>query len=189
MDDKVVLHRRFQFRPSWIMVDALGGYASMSPMKWFAIYQWFVQRLLEYQKQKKDSFYEYLNGTSSINNECVYAMRDAREPRRRLAMLLAHVGEEYGHGDFLRFCDLKEWSDLNKPITVSLPHTRIFPRLSWFELRGRVFKVSPNECHPKATWIMSGAVRPHYKGKLWEIKIEYGYIHDSSHWWRTRKVS
>jgi len=182
----MTVHRKFKFYPSDALDRTPMPYRWTSYARRFAAYQWFVARLHEYMEKHPSEdeyrFWEYLNGTSSIHNSEPDPIHNQDEPFRRLRMLFMHVGTDSGRGKFLRYCKLRSWSDLDKGFIVPVAHTDDFPKQSWFELRGRKFKVSPNPSHPPATWIMSGAVEVNYAGDCWRVSIEYGYEHDSSHW-------
>ena len=183
------MHRKFKFTPSAAITDRLNTYSGLSIARQFAAYQWYAGKLDAWHesRQKKDrnfrARWEYLNATSSIHNSEPDPIYGFDAPFKRLAMAFSSAGDpREGIGDFLRFCKLKTFADLSKPLIIPVAHTDEFPPRSWFELRGRQFKVSPNSCHPPATWIMSGAVQINRRGTLWKLRIEYGYIHDSSHW-------
>lgn len=187
----MTLHRKFKFTPADAVRERLGQYTATDSVRWFAAYQWYVRKLYAWGSQRRDKAgrlegtpYEYLNATSSINNHEPYPIYDWKQPLQRLADLMGNVGNERGAGEFLRYCGLVGWEDLAKPFIITAPYLdgREFPRPSWFEMRGRHFKVSPNPCHAQATWVMSGAVQLNYTGELWQVVIEYGYVHDDSHW-------
>jgi hypothetical protein len=187
----MTLHRRFKFTPANAVRERLGQYTATDSVRWFAAYQWYVRQLYAWGSQHRDKVgrlegtpYEYLNATSSISNHEPYPIYDWKQPLQRLADLLGNVGNERGAGEFLRHCGLDSWEDLAKPFIITVPYADEFPRPSWFEMRGRHFKVSPNPCHEKATWVMSGAVQLNYAGELWQVVIEYGYLHDDSHWFK-----
>jgi hypothetical protein len=109
-----------------------------------------------------------------------------------MCYLLSHIAE-CRYSDFLRYCGFKKFNDLSKPIIVTVPHDDEFPKRSWFDLRFRSFKKSPNEFHPQATWIMSIGLKLSKDGKTWGLQITYGYKHDSSNWyyyiWQDKKES
>ncbi|HSZ58652.1 MAG TPA: hypothetical protein VK797_23490 [Tepidisphaeraceae bacterium] len=54
---------------------------------------------------------------------------------------------------------------------------------SIFALAGRQFNFSPNECHPKATWIHE--VWLHVRPENYQIKLSYAYKRDCSRWYRS----
>lgn len=184
-----ILYRRFNFIPAFALTDDVGqSWSGYLAPRWFAAYQWFVQKLFAYkEKISADYLYEYINGTSSIRNTSPNVIYNVKEPLRRLRYLISSTGAKNGHADFLRFCGLKKLSDLNKPITITIPHYDAFPsrdpyKISWFELCGRIFNESQNSCHPQATWVQSSGVQLNYDGTLWKLEITYGYKHDSSSW-------
>jgi hypothetical protein len=177
-----VLHRRFKFVPATALIRSVGPYAwAVTNAQWFAAYQWFMHRLCEWKKRSRP--YEVLNGTSSINNHAPDPLHSFYEPTRRLAILFAQVGSDSIGADFLRYCRIRKWADLGRPITIALPHTDRFPHASWFEMVGRTFKTSPNDCHPQATWVQNAAVEIDNNGQLWGLRVEYGYRHDASSWY------
>lgn len=184
--------------PHDAVIECAGGFG-VSPARegdWWAIYQWFCDRLTQWKH--RDGNYDILNGRSKSG--CTSSefdpLCDRDAPIRRLGYLFSWVGtnwierEEF-HGRpgresrFLSWMKLRKWPDLAKPISIHGRRPKVFPQPEWFEMRGRTLIKSPNEYHPKATIVFGFHLKPVERkgGVRWLGRIEYGYPHGSSSWY------
>jgi hypothetical protein len=178
---------RFKFCPA----DIIRGYGGPYRGEALGVWQWFVQRLAEYVP--RETPYEWINGTSSINNHEPWPTGGEDfwvEPRRRVRELLLRAGQKNRIGLFLRKCQIPSWASLNRSIIATVRTSDNFPNSDWFKMTGRTFKKSPNSCHSGAISVHGVTLELSQGGKLWGVRVEYGYPHDSSSWyWRIRQSS
>jgi hypothetical protein len=185
--------KRFKIIPA----DVLTG-AYVPGERLLAMWQWFVQRLRDAGPDANGYVpYEFINGTSSIHNTEPYPIDGDAEGwnekswqdkvRRRLSQLLKRAGHDcFRECEFLReHCNLRDWKSLARPMWIGVRTDEAFPDPAWFAIEGRTFRISPNECHKKATFAQRGELLLDRSGKLWGYQVVYGYPHDSSSWhWR-----
>lgn len=174
-------HTKFKFRPADVLIERLGGYTGkMDVERYFAAYQWFVRKLYEFAPGH--CRYEWLNDTSGQGCTEPSLITDLDQPKKRLASLLRRVGEKSECGEFLGFCGLREWSDLADGEILHVEYCDEFPAVRWFQLRGREFNYSPNNCHPDARWIWKSGLTIDRTGNQWGLVAYYSYPYDSASW-------
>ena len=182
-----MIKKWFKFVPA----DAITDRGLYSNGEWLAAWQWLVRHLAALKRMQRRDYgipYEWINNTSSIHNSGPDPISEGSEhcshvARKRIADLLKHAGEKSGRGKFLSSIGLPSWASLMKPVLVTVQTSDEFPRLDWFQMRGRIFKVSPNSVHPKATWVSGAALKLQWEGTRWALVVEYGYPHDGSRWY------
>lgn len=140
---------------------------------WFLAYEHFARRLLAWRKDAAPC--EFLNNTSSINNHGFDPLYKTTSPYLHLSDLFRHVGlMNCGRADFLRFCGLKQWRDLDKPIAIQARRPQRVPGL---DVSGRILKQpGPNKSHPKALTVYNGRFRFDRLGRRrlgWSYEINY----------------
>lgn len=178
---------RFKFTP-WDAVRRAGGCYGKHYDKgeWIVAYQWFCQKLKLWSEMqgKLRTPWEWLNKTSGIHNTGPHPIvRDVyRTIPERLADLFLHVGDRDKRGEFLEWLGLAQITDLQKPITIVKLVPGEFPHQAWFEMAGRIFKVSPNQYHPKATFVTHCQIGFSPWIQKWSVSLIYSYPHESSSW-------
>lgn len=182
-----MIKRRFKFCPA----DIIRGHAGPYRGEAIGVWQWFVKQLEASAPSHKRPPFEWINGTSSINNSAPYPTGGEDfwvEPIRRTRQLLMHAGQNDPVGRFLRrHCQIPSWAALNRSIIATVQTSDEFPNSEWFQMQGRKFKKSPNSCHAQATSVFGAMLE--LTGDGWTVSVEYGYPHDSSHWfWRVRQA-
>ena len=179
--------------PSDAIIDELHGFASRyyEPVDWWLAYQWFCQRLREWQP--RNTAFEILNATSGVGDTSTNPLSAMGSPRYRLAYLFKLVGVHWTNkppraipspsSDFLRHLNIRYWSDLSKPIQIHGRRPKVFPCREWFDMRGRLFKKpGPNEYSPQAIWVQGFSLQFHINSNRWRAAIEYGCPHGLSSW-------
>lgn len=178
-----MIQPRFKINPADVVRGRGGPYRGQA----LAMWQWFVLRLIDAKIniERWGTPFEYINGTSSINNASPYPIcfdDKGDEASRRVRQLLLHAGERGGRGKFLRRIGFPNWASLDRPLIITTQSSREFPNDAWFEMQGRRFKGSPNSCHRQARSVQSAALELCYDARRWRLSIEYGYPHDASSW-------
>ncbi len=172
----------FKILPSDAILTAINGYTSRhyDTVEWWMAYEWFCRRLIEWKANTKtNTSYELLNATSSVGNYGFDSIYDNKTPCERLAYLFKHGWFWSQANPFLSSLNINQWSDLANPISIKGWRPKNFPDSDWFKMRGRIFKESPNECHPQAVFVSAFSLKFESYNKRWCAYIHYGYEHDS----------
>lgn len=167
-----------KLRLSDAILEDGGGWTShfYTAGDWYMAYEWLCRKMLELKK----TGFQDLNATSSINNSEFNPMRRCDAPLKCIGYLLRHGMGFWKRepSEFLVSLGIRRWSDLDKIILIKGRRPTIFPKTSWFKIRGRRFKGRPNSCHPKAKWVSGFSVQFCHYRKRWTASIDYGYRYD-----------
>lgn len=167
-------------KPSEMMRLESSSYAWQSPESWL-LYDHFAKRCVDWMDTRRGRCcYEVLIDTSGVGFWYLEKMTRKLAAQRVLAKLFAEVGRDSLRGEFLRFCKIKRWSDLDRPIEFRcrLPHD--FGRHPWFDVRGRRLRDSPNQYHPEAVWVHHGQAKFSVHYRRWYYSLNYSYEWEAS---------
>ncbi len=173
-------------RPADAMIRQLNGHGSryIDPAEWFVVYEHFARQFIAWEPGKCK--FELLNNTSSIHNIELDALSSRDAARRHLVGLFREAGRKSTAGDFLRFCGINTWADLDRPMQVRGWKPHLFADRRWFNVMGRQFESpGPNRYHRRARCVYYGALVFCVHRKRWRYRLEYGYPRpdDYSRWY------
>ena len=170
-------------KPSEVLKAAGRSHPYVDP-SWWLLYEYFVSRCREWQDSQpmEIGMFQVLNGTSSINNWHPWEMGDGKQLIQRLSVLFGNAGENNSAGDFLRFCKIRRWSDLDRAIEFRCRSPKRFAVRDWFNVEHRKLIKQHNEYHPGAMWACRSAVMLSDHNMRWIYRIYYSYEWDNSSW-------
>lgn len=152
------------------------AYDSKQPRHLLPLWEHFARLAIDWDKNAL----ECLNDTSSIHNWEFQEFTSKQRVRDSLSRLFLLAGTDSVSGEFLRYCGIRKWSDLTKPIRV-----KGWDRHIPFDVDVRERKMKqpgPNECHPDAIFGQYAGLA-FGTDRRWYFRVHYGYSHDSSSWY------
>lgn len=169
-------------RPADALIREVRGFSSryIDEAEWFVVYEHFARRLAAWESGGLKC--ELLNDTSSINNGELHPLHSRDAARKHLVGLFREAGGKFTGGDFLRFCGINTWADLDRPVQVRGWKPQLFAARQWFDMEGRKFKSpGPNQCHRRARCVYCGELIFCVHRKRWHYRLGYGYPRPDDH--------
>lgn len=152
------------------------------PRAWL-LYDHFANKCVEWMATRDGrDCYEVMIDTSGVGFWYIEKITEMSGPQRRLALLFSDVGSNFHRGEFLRFCGIKRWSDLDKPIKFFCRLPKDFGRNKWFDVAHRRLNHVPNGYHPDATWVHQGQIVFCVGTRRWHYHLNYSYEWEPASW-------
>ncbi len=146
---------------------------------WFSIYQHLAKLLVEWIGKTGKGELGFLVDTSGIVRSHFQEFTSAEQAHRCIERLFRHQGSNCPRGEFLRSLGYVNHADLLKPMLVSDQRCH----LPTFDVRGRIFRKSPNRFHPDAVVVTHAELRLSSNAEQWRYRMYYDYKHfERSSW-------
>lgn len=146
---------------------------------WLGIYQWFASKFRDWKKEHPEADHDYLVDTSGRGGSEFQSVSEREKLHKCVYLLLKHVGQHSGRGQFLASIGLESHADLQKPIRI------VDDRCDWptFDVRGRRLNFSPNQYHPDAVILTHSVLQLSSYSMRWGYRIYYNDNHYESTSW------
>jgi hypothetical protein len=146
---------------------------------WLSIYHYLAKRLVSWIKETGLGEQGFLVDSSGCSIRYFQSITKPEEARTCVERLLEHVGGDCDRGRFLASLGLSSHQSLEQAIFI--PDGRC--HLPTFDVRGRVFKKSPNKFHPDAVVVTHAKLILSADAKQWHYLMFYDYKHfENSSW-------
>jgi hypothetical protein len=140
---------------------------------WLSIYWHFAKLLVKWMKETREGEHGFLVDTTGINVHSFQSMTSPEQAKTCVEKLMDHAGENSKRGKFLASIGIASREDLLKPVRVI--DTRCV--LPTFDVRGRVFRKSPNQFHPQAVIVTHSEMFLDSYASRWVYRLFYSYTH------------
>lgn len=140
---------------------------------WLSIYWHFAKLLVKWMKETREGEHGFLVDTTGINVHSFQSLTSPSQAKKCVENLMDHAGENSKRGKFLASIGIASREDLLKPVRVI--DTRC--TLPTFDVRGRVFRKSPNRFHPQAVIVTHSEMFLDSYASRWVYRLFYSYTH------------
>lgn len=148
---------------------------------WLSIYQYFASMLVTWMKLTEKGERGFLVDTSGRNIHSFRTITCPQDAKTCVQKLLSHVGKDSPRGEFLAWMGIESQADMLNPRLIEDGRCE----LPTFDVRGRKFKVSPNQFHPDAVVITHAELTLSNNAEEWVYRLYYSYNHWEKTSWST----